>query len=96
MPLQTYVPAFIMFLYAPTVQICISLWGKEQMSGLSESCRDHRRAHIMQRPCLLCFILCDSVSAVAVDGEIGVVAAAAAAAVAAAVVGLPHAMGLRT
>ena len=60
----------------------------------------------MQRPCLLCFILCDSVSAVAVDGEIGVAAAASAAAaaasasaasaVAAAVVGLPHAMGLRT
>ena len=59
----------------------------------------------MQRPCLLCFTLCDSVSAVAVDGEIGVVAlaavaaaavAAAASAAVAAVVGLPHAMGLRT
>ena len=59
----------------------------------------------MQRPCLLCFTLCDSVSAVAVDGEIGVVAvaavavaamASAVAAASAAVVGLPHAMGLRT
>ena len=92
----------ILFLYAPTVQICISLWGKEQISGLSESCRDHRRAQIMQRPCLLCFTLCDFVSAVAVDGEIGVVALAAVAAAAvasaasSAVVGLPHAMGLRT
>ena len=74
----------VLFLYAPTVQICISLWGKEQISGLSESCRDHRRAQIMQRPYLLCFTLCDFVSAVAVDGEIGVVAVAAVAAAAAA------------
>ena len=59
----------------------------------------------MQRPYLLCFTLCDFVSAVAVDGEIGVVALAAVAAAAvasaasaavAAVVGLPHAMGLWT
>ena len=48
----------------------------------------------MQRPYLLCFTLCDFVSAVAVDGEIGVVAlaavAAAAAAVAAVVVACSH------